>query len=255
MLFLSLYLRVPLKYVPLQLWLIDCHLLFWGFVCVMQFYWGVFAAICHVLRAIPEICDYVCRYMYRMYINYPYWFCKCNILKYLSFFHVLKTSIISIILLHVWHFRTFSFLNKYKILHRKVADNIGTWRGQWEGRCTSINHKWATDLEPESSRSVIVTFRLLLLLLSQQPFVGPWPFFSFLILYTVGRTPWMGDQPAKDLYLHAGQHEHRIKSIDCHTPSGNRIHDLSVRAGEHSSCIKPRGHHDRHIYIYIYIYI
>jgi hypothetical protein len=27
-----------------------------------------------------------------------------------------------------------------------------------------------------------------------QPFVGPWPLFSFLILYTVGRTPWMGDQ-------------------------------------------------------------
>jgi hypothetical protein len=28
-----------------------------------------------------------------------------------------------------------------------------------------------------------------------QPFVTPWPLFSFLILYTVGRTPWMGDQP------------------------------------------------------------
>jgi hypothetical protein len=23
----------------------------------------------------------------------------------------------------------------------------------------------------------------------------PWPLFSFLILYTVGRTPWAGDQP------------------------------------------------------------
>jgi hypothetical protein len=29
-----------------------------------------------------------------------------------------------------------------------------------------------------------------------QPFVGPWPIFSFLIFYTVGRTPWTGDQPA-----------------------------------------------------------
>jgi hypothetical protein len=28
-----------------------------------------------------------------------------------------------------------------------------------------------------------------------QSFVGPWPLFSFLIYYTVGRTPWMGDQP------------------------------------------------------------
>jgi hypothetical protein len=29
-----------------------------------------------------------------------------------------------------------------------------------------------------------------------QPFVGPWLLLSFLILYTVGRTPWAGDQPA-----------------------------------------------------------
>jgi hypothetical protein len=27
-----------------------------------------------------------------------------------------------------------------------------------------------------------------------QPFIGPWSLFEFLILYTVGRTPWMGDQ-------------------------------------------------------------
>jgi hypothetical protein len=27
------------------------------------------------------------------------------------------------------------------------------------------------------------------------PFVGPWRFFSFLTFYTVGRTPWTGDQP------------------------------------------------------------
>jgi hypothetical protein len=28
-----------------------------------------------------------------------------------------------------------------------------------------------------------------------QAFVGPWPLFQFLYLYTVGRTPWTGDQP------------------------------------------------------------
>jgi hypothetical protein len=28
-----------------------------------------------------------------------------------------------------------------------------------------------------------------------QPFVGPWPLFQFLDQYTVGRTPWLGDQP------------------------------------------------------------
>jgi hypothetical protein len=36
-----------------------------------------------------------------------------------------------------------------------------------------------------------------------QPFSGPWPLFSFLILYTVGRTPWMSDQPvARTLPTH-----------------------------------------------------
>jgi hypothetical protein len=35
------------------------------------------------------------------------------------------------------------------------------------------------------------------------PFAGPWPLFSFLIFYTVGRTPWTGDQRvAKPLPAH-----------------------------------------------------
>jgi hypothetical protein len=32
-----------------------------------------------------------------------------------------------------------------------------------------------------------------------QPFVGPWPLFQFLNLYTVGKTPWTGDQPVARL--------------------------------------------------------
>jgi hypothetical protein len=36
-----------------------------------------------------------------------------------------------------------------------------------------------------------------------QHFVGPWPLFSFLILYTVGMTPWTGDEPvARPLPTH-----------------------------------------------------
>jgi hypothetical protein len=35
-----------------------------------------------------------------------------------------------------------------------------------------------------------------------QPFVGLRPFFSFLILQTVGRTPWMGISPSKGHFLH-----------------------------------------------------
>jgi hypothetical protein len=39
--------------------------------------------------------------------------------------------------------------------------------------------------------------------MSLQPFVGPCPLFNFLILYTVGRTPWMGDQSvARPLSTH-----------------------------------------------------
>jgi hypothetical protein len=40
--------------------------------------------------------------------------------------------------------------------------------------------------------------------LYSQPFVGPWPFFSFLILYTGGKTPWTEDQPvARPLPAHS----------------------------------------------------
>jgi hypothetical protein len=39
--------------------------------------------------------------------------------------------------------------------------------------------------------------------MSLQPFVGPWHLFSFLILYTVGRTLWTGDKPvARPLIMH-----------------------------------------------------
>jgi hypothetical protein len=42
-----------------------------------------------------------------------------------------------------------------------------------------------------------------ILSMALQFFVGPWPFFSFLILCTVGRTPWMGDQAvARPLRIH-----------------------------------------------------
>jgi hypothetical protein len=41
---------------------------------------------------------------------------------------------------------------------------------------------------------------------------GPWPLFQFVNLYTVGRTPWMGNQPVASLCLHAEQHKHRINA-------------------------------------------
>jgi hypothetical protein len=39
-----------------------------------------------------------------------------------------------------------------------------------------------------------------------QPFVGPWPHFSFLIFYAVCRTPWTAyQQVARPLPTHTGQ--------------------------------------------------
>jgi hypothetical protein len=72
-------------------------------------------------------------------------------------------------------------------------------------------------------------------------------FFNFLMLYTVGRTPWTGDQPsARALPTHRTQtqnkctHRHPCLEWDF-------THDPGVRASEDSSCLRPRGHCDRHI--------
>jgi hypothetical protein len=63
-------------------------------------------------------------------------------------------------------------------------------------------------------------------------------FFSLLIYYTVGRTPWTGDRPVAGHYVHTGQHKHPASS-------GTRTHDLTFGAGENSSCLRPSGHCDR----------
>jgi hypothetical protein len=47
------------------------------------------------------------------------------------------------------------------------------------------------------------TYLSIYLSMALQPFVGPWPLFSFLIFYTNGTTPWAGDQPiARPLPTH-----------------------------------------------------
>jgi hypothetical protein len=56
--------------------------------------------------------------------------------------------------------------------------------------------------------------------------------FQFLNPRTVGRTPWTRDQPV-------------ARQTDVHALSGIRTPSSSVRAGEDSSCLRPRGHCDR----------
>jgi hypothetical protein len=62
-------------------------------------------------------------------------------------------------------------------------------------------------------------------------------FFSFLVFYTVGRIPSTGDQP---LTRPPPTHKHRT-SENIYASSGIRTHDPSVRAGEDTLCLRPRG--------------
>jgi hypothetical protein len=78
-----------------------------------------------------------------------------------------------------------------------------------------------------------------------QPFVGPWPLSSFLIIYTVCRTPWTGDQPVSRLLPTHRTIQTEWTQTDIHASSEVRTHDLSVQAGEDSSCPRSRGHCDR----------
>jgi hypothetical protein len=59
-------------------------------------------------------------------------------------------------------------------------------------------------LSPLSDLLLLILVVLLLLLFLCSPFLGLGRFFSFLILYTVGRTPWTEDQPvaAKPIPTH-----------------------------------------------------
>jgi hypothetical protein len=70
-------------------------------------------------------------------------------------------------------------------------------------------------------------------------------FFSFLILYIVGRTPWTKNQSvARPLPTHRTTLTQN-KRTDIHALSGIRAHHPSVRAAENGPCLKPRGNCDR----------
>jgi hypothetical protein len=71
-------------------------------------------------------------------------------------------------------------------------------------------------------------------------------FFSFLILYTVGRTPWTGDQPVGKAATYAQDNTNTDSThTNIHALSEIRTHDPSVQAGEDGLCLRPRGHWDR----------
>ncbi|PNF33698.1 hypothetical protein B7P43_G11420 [Cryptotermes secundus] len=72
--------------------------------------------------------------------------------------------------------------------------------------------------------------------------------FGFSRSYTFGRTPWAGDQlVARPLPVHKHKKRtHTNTHANIHASSGIRTHDPSVRMGEDSSYLRPRGHRDHH---------
>jgi hypothetical protein len=75
-------------------------------------------------------------------------------------------------------------------------------------------------------RKIII---IIIIIMLYRPLLGLGRFFSFLILYTVGRIPWTGDQPVvRPLPIH------RINAHNTaiHALSGIRTQDPSIRASE-----------------------
>jgi hypothetical protein len=77
------------------------------------------------------------------------------------------------------------------------------------------------------------------------PLLGLGHFFSFLIFYTVGRTPWTGDQ------LVVRPLPPQNKRIQISMPRMGS-HGPSVRAGEPGSCLRPCDHYDPLICVFFY---
>jgi hypothetical protein len=96
------------------------------------------------------------------------------------------------------------------------------------------------------SALVNCVFFFLYFFMAVQPF-GPWLLFSFLIIFTVGRTPWTEDRAvARPLPTHrTTQTHHKSRHTDIHASSEIRTCDPRVRAGEDVSCLRPRRHCDR----------
>jgi hypothetical protein len=67
-------------------------------------------------------------------------------------------------------------------------------------------------------------------------------FFSFLTIYTVGRTPWTGDQPvARPLPTHR-----TTQTQNKHTQTA--MPSVGFERSEDSSYLRQRGHYDRPSY-------
>jgi hypothetical protein len=73
-------------------------------------------------------------------------------------------------------------------LHDVVVNSLST------GTTLAVTFTFQTLQVKSEVVTVSSSTNYIYLSMTLQPFVGPWPlFFSFLIFYTVGRTPWTAD--------------------------------------------------------------
>jgi hypothetical protein len=74
---------------------------------------------------------------------------------------------------------------------------------------------------------------LLLLLMALQPYCRTLAaFFGYLIVYTVGRAPWMGISPSQDHCLYTGQHKQNKHTETSVSQMGFKPMTLAFKLGK-----------------------
>jgi hypothetical protein len=104
----------------------------------------------------------------------------------------------------------------------------------WFKWVQNINIRWRQGWRPFFYTSKRCCNTIYFLSMAIQPF-GPWLLFQFLNpIYTVGRIPWMGNQPVANPLPTYRTTQPQNKRTEISVP---RTHDPTVRAGEDGSCL------------------
>jgi hypothetical protein len=81
-----------------------------------------------------------------------------------------------------------------------------------------------------------------------QPFVGPWKLFQFLDpIHSRYDSLDRGSASCKASTYTQNTNRLNAHNTDTHALRGIRTQDLSVRVSEDSSCLRQRGHPNRHL--------
>jgi hypothetical protein len=108
-------------------------------------------------------------------------------------------------------------------------------------RCMCTSESFQSNVAINYDRLFYTSFAYYYYYVSVHPFLGPWPHFQFLDPIQLVGLLGQGISPLQGFYLHTIN----AHNTDIHALSGIRTHDLSIRASEDSSCLRPRAHCDR----------